>query len=945
MHRSDALAAMAIAASLTLSPLPAPAQHPFDSSLVSALPYRNIGPFRMQARIADIDVPSHPEKDHLYTMYVAPWVGGVFKTTNNGTTWDAIFDDQSSSSIGDVTISPSNPNIVWVGTGDGFTSRSSYAGDGVYKSTDAGKTWTNMGLRDSQHIPRIVIDARNPDVVYVASMGHLYSENVERGVFKTTDGGKSWQKVLYINEKVGIIDLVMNPKNPDVLYAAAYDKTRLPWRMINGGPESGIYRTTDAGQHWTRLEGGLPSGKIGRIGVDIYRTNPEILYAIVENENPKPGARVPTGPGAGGPGKRFPMVGGEVYRTANGGDTWTKMNPDSVNVSPKGPYYFNQIRVDPNDDQVLFLTGYPGGLSHDGGKSFDGDVFPSFFGDFRTFWFDPENSNRMIIGSDGGIAISYDGGKTSDALPNMPIGSVYSIGVDNENPYNVYAGLQDHENWKGPSNGASGKVSDQDWNAVGDGDGVVTLPDPTDSRWLYTTREYGAPERVDQKLGYRKNITPVRDPGKPPYRFLWEPPLAISPHDSKVIYLGTQVLLRSTDRGDTWKEISPDLSTNPKDRIMPESEGGVPGGIPWFAISTISESPMTVGVIWAGTADGKVQVTRNTGGSWFDATPALTSVGAREDAYVSRVQASSHFAGRAYVSKSGYKFDDFKPYLYRTDDYGKTWRSIVGNLPDAPINVVVEDRKNPNLLFVGNDVGVYVTIDGGVHWVKMNNNMPRVTLVHDMLIHPRENDLVVGTYGRGIYITNIEPLQEMTPAMLAEDVHLFDVQPTVQRVTFQFAANDYLFGQRYVQTPNEQSGMVVHYYRKTASKEPTYIAITNVQGQEVARFDGPSKAGLNCVVWDMRTGGRRRGGRSRGPCLDRPVDTTANRVAGGSGSASRAQNGGQDGAPRPRNVIEQLAPLGDYTVTLQSGTTKLTRPAPITGTQGWRIGPVPEVIR
>lgn len=308
---------MLIMATSLLSPFPAPAQHPFDSSLVSTLPYRNIGPFRMQARIADIDVPSHPEKDHLYTMYVAPWVGGVFKTTNNGTTWDPIFDDQSSSSIGDVTISPSNPNIVWVGTGDGFTSRSSYAGDGVYKSTDAGKTWTNMGLRDSQHIPRIVIDPRNPDVVYVASMGHLYSENAERGVFKTTDGGKNWQKVLYIDEKVGIIDLVMNPKNPDVLYAAAYDKTRLPWRMINGGPESGIYRTTDAGLHWTRLEGGLPTGKIGRIGLDIYRTNPEILYAIVENENPKPGAKVPTGPGAGGPGKRFPTVGATSARSGS----------------------------------------------------------------------------------------------------------------------------------------------------------------------------------------------------------------------------------------------------------------------------------------------------------------------------------------------------------------------------------------------------------------------------------------------------------------------------------------------------------------------------------------------------------------------------------------------------------------------------------------------------
>jgi len=881
------------------------AQALFDEQLVSTLQYRNIGPFRMQARIADVDVPAFPEDAHRYTIYVAPWIGGVFKTTNNGTTWRSLFDGQSTLSIGDVTLSPSNPDIVWVGTGDAFTSRSSYAGNGVYKSTDAGQTWTNMGLRDSQHIARIVIDPNNPDVVYVAAMGHLYSRNSERGVFKTIDGGVTWHKVLYIDDNTGVIDLVMDSRDPAVLYAATYDKTRLPWRMINGGPKTGIYKTSNGGHDWTRLAGGLPTGQIGRIGLDIYSGNPEILYAIIENENPKPGAAVPSGPGAGGPDKRFQTIGDEIYRTENGGQTWTRTNPDSVNPDPKGPYYFNQIRVDPHNSQNIFVTGYPGGLSRDGGKSWE-NIFPRFFGDFRTFWFDPQNSNRMILGSDGGIAVSYDYGKTSDAYSNLPLGSVYTVSADMQDPYNVYAGLQDHENWMGPSNSASGRITEQDWYAVGDGDGIVTLPDPTDSRWLYTTREYGAPERVDQKLGYRKSIAPARDPGQPPLRYLWETPLHISPHNSSVIYLGTQYLLRSTNRGDSWTAISPDLSTHPADRIMPESEGGVPGGIPWFAISTISESPVTAGVIWVGTSDGKVQVTRNTGQVWTDRTAELTSVGAREDAYVSRVVASSHFAGRAFVSKSGYKFDDFHPYLYRTDDFGATWKSIVGNLPDQPINVVLEDRKNPDLLFVGNDIGVFVSIDGGTHWVNMNNNMPPIP-VHDLLVHPRANDLILGTYGRGIFITNIEPLQEMTPSMLEQDVHLFAIAPTVQRVTRAFRANDYLFGQRNIQTRNEPDGMVVRYYLKQATGVAVTVTIADSGGHEVARMVGPAAAGINTVVWNTQL-----------------------RVPGKSDD---------------RTALDRLAPLGEYNVTLEVGGKRISQEARVTATQGWRIGPVPERIR
>ena len=917
------LATLLVAVTLRQSPA-AQSQDPFNERLLAPFTYRNLGPFRMGARTSDIAVPDSPAKEHLYTFYVGFWTGGLWKTTNNGTTFEPVFDKQTKLAIGDVTVAPSNSNIVWVGTGDAFTSRSSYAGDGVYKSTDAARTWTNMGLKDSHHISRIAIHPTNPDVVYVAAMGHLYSENPERGVFKTTDGGATWEKVLYVNPKIGIIDLVMNPRNPEVLYAAAYDKQRLPWQMINGGPESGIYKTTNGGRNWTKLAGGLPTGRIGRIGLDSFYGNPDILYAVIENQNPRPeqpgGAAPATGAAA--------TMGGEVYRTGDAGLTWTKMNADTDNVSPKGPYYFSQIRVDPGNEKHLLVTqdGYRRSL--DGGKTWNAPgIFPRMFGDYRTLWIDPQNPDRMIAGSDGGIAISYDGGRTSDHYANLPVGEIYSIGVDMEDPYNLYAGLQDHEHWKGPSNGPLGRVTVWDWMAVGDNDGIFTQVDPTASRWLYTTRQYGGQTRVDQKNGYETNIWPVRAQGDP-YRFQWATPLHISPHNSATIYAGAQFLLKSTDRGDTWTEISPDLSSNDSTRIGRESEGSVPGFIPWFAITSISESPVTKGVIWAGTSDGKVQVTRNDGGSWTDATAKITAAGGRADGYVSRVRASSHVAGRAYVAKSGYKFDDFAPYLYRTDDYGATWTSIVGNLPREPINVVFEDIKNPDLLFVGNDTGVFVSITRGASWVKMNNNMPNIP-VHDLLVHPRERDLVVGSYGRDFWITNVWALEELTPAVLAEDAHLFSLKPGVQRVTWSFGANDYLFGQRHASTPNEPNAMLIRYYVK-ARAGGAAVTIKDAAGQVVATLSGPAEAGINTVQWTMRAGGGGRGG-----------------AAGGRGAGAAPGTGGRatGNATRGGAALDQLLPLGDYTVTLDIAGKTYTQPAKIVKTQGWSLGLTPQVIR
>jgi hypothetical protein len=609
-----------------------------------------------------------------------------------------------------------------------------------------------------------------------------------------------------------------------------------------------------------------------------------------------------------------PTYGGQVYRTDNAGALWTRMSAEDYNVSPKGPYYFSQIRVDPGNDNHVLVTqdGYRRSL--DGGRTWNAPgIFPRMFGDYRTLWIDPQNPDRMIGGSDGGIVISYDGGRTGDHYANLPTAEIYAVGVDMEDPYNIYAGLQDHEHWKGPSNGPLGRVTVWDWLAVGDNDGMFTQVDPKDGRWLYTTRQYGGHSRVDQKLGYETDIWPRQRPqGGDPYRFQWITPLHISPHDTSVIYAGAQVLLRSPDRGATWTEISPDLSTNDKTRILPESEGGVPGGIPWFAITSISESPMTRGVIWAGTSDGKVQVTRNDGRAWTDVTARISAAGGREDAYVSRVRASSHAPGRAYVAKNGYRFDDFKAYLYRTEDFGATWTAISSTLPAEPINVVHEDHKNPELLFVGNDTGVFVSIDRGARWVKMNNNIPNIA-IHDLVVHPRENDLVLGSYGRGLWVTNIGPLQELTPAVLAKDAHLFNIKPVVQRVTWVFGANDYLFGQRHLSTPNEPNGMVIRYYLKNAGSGRATVVISDATGQEVAKLQGPAEAGINTVLWNTR------------------------RDAAGGGRGG----GGRGGPP----VVDLLVPLGEYRVSVDAGGANLAGVGRIVKTQGWSIGLTPQVIR
>jgi len=909
-RRSKAPVLSILAVLLLVSSLAAFEQAVPGADVFGSFPFRALGPYRAGSWVTAFAVPDFPAEAHLYTLYVGTRNGGVWKSVNNGTTFEPIFDAQESLSIGDVTLAPSNPDIVWVGTGEAYCARSSNKGDGVYKSVDAGKTWQNMGLKDSHHIARILVHPTNPDIVYVASMGHLFTKNEERGVFKTTDGGRTWRKVLYINDGVGVIDLALSLKNPDTLYAAAYEKVRTRWTYTPGGPGSGIYKTTDGGEKWTKLAGGLPSGRIGRIGFDIYQKNPNLLVAIVENGNVRP----PTAEEIErakrqGREARPRTYGGEVYRTEDGGATWKKMNADdTAEAFDKAPYSFNQLRLDQNDPDKIYVTAQSLANSTDGGRTWHGlfwpsdGVFQSAFGDWRCLWVDPQNSNRLIFGSDGGVNISYDQGKTCHHAYNIPLGEIYALGVDMDDPYNIYAGFQDHDSWKGPSRGWSGAITLADWVTVGGGDGMYNCIDPTDSRWLYNNLQMGNMTRLDQKLGVVTPITPRRERGKEALRFNWTPPIALSPHNPAIVYTGAQVLFRSLDRGDHWTEISPDLTTNDKSR-----QGGE-GYVPFCTMTTISESPVTPGVIWVGTDDGKVQLTKNGGVTWTDMTAKIAAAGAPAGMWVSRVLASPHAAGTAFVTKNGFREDIDTAHVYKTVDFGETWTSLSAGLPEKPVEVIIQDRKNPDLLFVGTDRGVFVSIDGGLHWTSFKNNMPWVE-VTDMVIHPRENDLVVGTYGRGLYITDITPLQELDAKVLAANVHLFAIKPTVQRV--EGAISNYqLLGDSHLIAPNEPNAVTIHYYLKTKPAGKVKITVTTPFGEAVNELEGTAEPGLNRVHWDM---------------------------------TKKAEGGGP--MRMMRRAADRWVEPGEYVVTLEVDGTKLSRKAVIPKRAGWSYGPFPSEIK
>ncbi|NJD11532.1 MAG: hypothetical protein FIB01_14235, partial [Gemmatimonadetes bacterium] len=785
--------------------------------------------------------PAAPAREHRHTFYVATRNGGVWKTENSGTTFEPIFDSQDQQSIGAVAVAPSDARVVWVGTGESYVARFSYSGDGVNRSTDAGKTWRRIGLTDSHHIVRIIIHPRDPNTVYVASMGHLHTPNAERGVFRTRDGGTTWQKVLYIDDKVGVIDLAMDPSDPNVLYAASYEKYRYPWHLDIGGPGSGIYKTTDAGDRWRRLEGGLPTGRIGRIGLDVARSNPKVLYAVIENGNPRDTTSMRVSGGYG-----------QVFRSDDAGESWRLTHDPKIDVGGKAPYSFNMLRIDPqNPDQVWVTSVY---LTHssDGGRTWQDNgtndvLFTHMFGDVRTLWIDPEDPQHMLVGSDGGVNLTYDGGRTVMNLDNLALGEIYAVNVDMDDPYHVYAGLQDHDSWRAPVNGFAGAVGLEQWVTVGGGDGMYNAVDPTDSRWVYNTEQFGSHRRADLQAGTRASIMPRRPQGQPRLRWTWTTPVVLSPHDPKTVYTGAQVVLRSRDRGDTWEEISPDLTTNDATK-----QNGS-GNIQYCTITTLAESAHTAGVIWAGTDDGKVQVTRDAGGSWTDVTAALVAAGAPANFWVTRVAPSRHAAGTAFVTITGFHRDDARPYVFRTDDFGGTWRSLAASLPAAAAaNVIADDPRNPNLLYLGTDRGLFVSIDGGIRWARLKANMPTVP-VRDLMVHPRENYLVVGTHGRGLWITDVTPLQELSEAILGDDAYLFAIEPRGYRVESGWG-NYELFGDDILRTPNEPNGITINWWLRATGTDSVTITISDSTGTAVRTLKAPARAGLQRIVWDLRRG-------------------------------------------------------------------------------------------
>ena len=880
--------------------------------------YREIGPTRQGGRVVAFAV-SH---QNPYVFYVGAGPGGLWKTINNGTTFASIFDDEQTSSIGDVAVAPSADNIVYVGTGEGNLRNSTYHGDGVYRSDDGGETWSNIGLRESGQIGKLVVHPTDPDIVYVAAQGRYYADNPERGVYKTTNAGASWSRSLGVvadGVAVGAADIVMDPGDPDVLYATTYQRIRRPWGFSGSGPGSGIHKTTDGGQTWTKLSEGLPDGLLGKIGLTIYPRNPDVLYAVIENDN-APGVSYETrwNEVHAGQSGAVAAIGNEVYRTDDAGRSWRKTTEETVGERNN---YYGAVVVDPNDASTVYVMASMVHKSTDGGVTWSRGF--EYGGDNHVLWIDPANSAHQLLGYDYGFAVSFDSGANWAHVDNVSMAQIYAIGVDMEYPYNVYGGLQDFGSWRGPST-KKGRfpIRFEDWEHVRGGDGFYNQVDPTNGRWLYTESQFGELARNDQKTGARRSIAYRGDRD---IRFNWNAPLLISPHDPNVIYHGANMLLKSPFRGERWEVVSPDLSRNDASRF------GGREAFRYGTSTTIAESPIEQGVLWVGTDDGNVQVSRDGGANW---TLLNDNIPGNPEYWVSRVIASHHAAGTAYVTFTGRHVADYRPLVYKTTDYGETWHSIASDLPHESINVIREDHRNPNLLFVGTDHTVHVTLDGGRQWHELKNDLPTIPVL-DLTIHPRENDLVVGTFGRGFYIADISPLQELTPGVLARDVHFFRIENRIQWVMpHQTAVADQNF-----EGENEAHGAVLNYYLKNSIPEGVTLRIYD-GATLINELQGPGDAGLHSVMWGMTRRGRQRTPEEVArwdeemqygepePFYDYydtneffgPPDDEVGRT----GLSLRTRVQGQPGMRGRDYVLHRVQP-GEYRVELHAGTAVLTR--------------------
>ncbi|HLK67999.1 MAG TPA: hypothetical protein VKU19_31415 [Bryobacteraceae bacterium] len=831
--------------------------------MLNGLQWRGIGPAATGGRIADIAVSKAGAAPS--EIYVGTTTGGVFKSTNEGVSFVPIFDNAGAMlSIGAVAVAPSNPSVVWVGTGEADNRQSSSWGDGVYKSSDAGHTWQKMGLAETRHIGKIVIHPTDPNIVYIAAVGHLWGSNPDRGVFKTTDGGRTWNKVLYHDEHTGAIDLAMDPKDPDVVYAAMYQRQRKGWGFNGGGPGCGIFRTTDGGDHWTELKNGLPKGEKGRIGLTTFPGDRRIVYAIVEADPGPGGGRgdgesAPAGgPARGGRGGRAaspptPQQGG-IFRSLDQGETWEHM----TGLNPR-PSYYSRIYVDPKNANRIYIMGSNRGfyISDDAGRSFR-EVFSGVHGEDHVLWIDPENTNRLIIGGDGGVSISYDRGLSWLFRINLPIGQFYNISVNNQDPFLVCGGLQDNGSWCTPSaSRLSHGISFKDAFNVGGGDGMQALFDG-DDRTLLVSSQNGVTNRLDLNTMQRQSIGPVQplqrtEPGQAPYRWYWTTPLVVSSFNPNTIYTGANVLFRSDDRGMNWKPISPDLTANIDRRDLQMMGAPVPanalsrhdGQSNFSALTVIAESPIEKNLLYTGADDGTVQMTRDGGQHWTDLTQNLRGLPPRLN--ISGIAPSRHTAGRVYLTVDGHFDDDYRPYVFQSDDYGKTWRAIVNGLPNTSVHRIREHPSNPDFLVVGTEMGVYATFDRGGHWTTIGTNLPPVP-VYDLLFQESEHALVLGTHGRSIWVLDhIEPLAQITSDAVNAG-HLFPVPPThfrtIQVGQFWFGAGEFF-------APNPPYGALLTYFLPRGTTGAS-IAISDEAGKVVRTWNGPADPGMNRTCWDLR---------------------------------------------------------------------------------------------
>ena len=856
---------------LTLLPAQAQAQQAVTTSRLNGIQARTIGPASMSGRIVDLAVV---ESDPT-TFYVASATGGVYKTTDNGITLEPVFEDEGTHSVGAIAVHPQETDVVWVGTGERASRQSSSWGDGVYKSTDGGETWEHMGLADSKHIGRIAVHPTDPDVVYVAAMGHLWGPNEERGLYKTTDGGDTWSRILDGDADTGAVDVILNPHHPDEIYAAMYQRRRRPWGFHGGGPGSGLYKSSDGGESWTELTGegldnGLPEGELGRIGISIYRSEPRIMYVSVE-QGFRYNASTAYGERRAG-----------IYRSEDHGQTWTHMS----DWNPR-PMYASQILVDPSDDQRIYMVNTYS-FSDDGGKTF---TVPdqSLHGDDRLVWVNPEDSRHVMKADDGGLGISYDRGLNWLYISDLPVSQYYRVRVDMAQPYNVYGGLQDNGSWMGPNETyRTAGILNEDWVRLGGGDGFLNIPDTSNNVVVYTESQYLGLSRLNLETGERTDIRPGdptghisprrnwetwKDLDAPEMRLgnamapaNWDGPYILSPHDPSTIYAGTNILWKSTDRGDHWEALG-DL-TSQVDRRTLEIMGELPheltlsldDGIPYYpTIAAVAESPVTQGLLYAGTDDGRFHVSMDDGASWNDVTSGFQGLPA--GAWVSGIEPSSHQAGRVYVVWNNYRNDDYGNYLYVSEDHGETWTDITGDLPaERVLRTVREDFRNPSVLFLGAEIGLFYSYDRGNHWTEIRSGMPTLPF-NDLVIHPRDNDLVLGTHGRGVWIIDqINAFQEMSAAVTASDLHVFSMEPAVQTRRRNESAHT---GDVYYRGENPPVGALVDYWLGAEADSGTVrIEVRSRDSTLVSELEGATAAGFNRVVWDLRHGSppARRGG-------------------------------------------------------------------------------------